>query len=116
MTTADVGIRENVQGVGGPVRDGDDYVGCHHVVDERHVLVADSLDVVLPEAVVQQCRALEGFDCNRERSESLLQVIAGTDRAGRAGRRHECAYIRAPASRSRDARLSAPGPAPVASR
>ena len=79
-----------------PVRDGDHDVGGHHVVDERDVLVADALDVVLAEAVLEQRRALERLDGDDQRPEPLLEVVAGADRAGRAGRRHE----RAPARRS----------------
>ena len=44
--------------------DADDEVGVGDVVDQRHVLVADALDVVVAEAVVEHGRALEGLDGN----------------------------------------------------
>ena len=57
-----VGVEHHVQLVGGPVADRDDDVGVHHVVDQRDVLVADALDVVLAEAVLQHRRALQRLD------------------------------------------------------
>ena len=53
------GREEHRQLVGGPVGDPGHQVGVHHVVDERDVLVADALDVVLAEPVGQHRRALQ---------------------------------------------------------
>ena len=43
------------------VVDGRNQVGVAHVVNPRHVLVADALDAVLAEAELQQGRALQRF-------------------------------------------------------
>ena len=59
---AGVGVEQHVELVGGAIADADDDVGVHHVVDQRDVLVADALDVVLAEAVLQHRRALERLD------------------------------------------------------
>jgi len=75
VAPARVGVGEHVQRVGGTVRDGDHDIGRHHVVDQGHVLVADALDVVLAEPVVQQGRALQRFDGDGERPEPVLQVV-----------------------------------------
>ena len=45
-------------------------VGVHHVVDQRDVLVADPLDVVLAEAVAEHRRALERLDRDDQRRRS----------------------------------------------
>ena len=75
--------------VGGSVADRDDDVGVHHVVDQRDVLVADALDVVLAEAVGEHRRALQRLDGHDPGAVVVLQPVAGGDRPGRAGRRHE---------------------------
>jgi hypothetical protein len=58
-------------------------------VDQRDVLVADALDVVLAEAVLEHRRALERLDGDDLGAVLLLEVVAGGDRAGRAGGRRE---------------------------
>jgi len=58
-------------------------------VDQRDVLVADALDVVLAEAALEERRALEGLDGDDPRPVRVLQGVAGRDRPGRAGRRDE---------------------------
>ena len=63
------------------IADADDGVGVHDVVDQRHVLVADALDVVLAEAVHQQRRALDRLDRGDPRPEHALQMVARRDRA-----------------------------------
>ena len=86
---AGVGVEQHVELVGGSIAHGDDDVGVHDVVDERHVLVADALDVVLAEAVLEQRRALQGLGGHDARPVALLQPVAGADGAGRARGRHE---------------------------
>ena len=67
-----------------------DYeVGVHHVVDERDVLVADALDVVLAVAVAQHRRAFDRLDGGYPRAVKRLEVVAGGDRPCRARRRNE---------------------------
>ena len=75
--------------VGGAIGDRDRDVRVEDVVDQRDVLVADPLDVVLAEAVAEHRRALGRLDRDDQRAEPLLQVVAGGDRAGGSGRRDE---------------------------
>ena len=84
-----VGVEERQQRVGRVIADADDDVGVHDVVDQRHVLVADALDVVLAEAVHEQGRAFDRLDRRDPRAERALQMVAGRDRSRRAGRRDE---------------------------
>ena len=62
--------------------------GVGDVVDQRDVLVADALDVVLTETVVEHRRAFERLDRHDLRSVFVLQVVACSERSGGAGRRH----------------------------
>ena len=80
-----VGVEQGQQLVGMQVADRGDHVGVHHVVDVGHVLVADALDVVFAEAVVEQRRTLGGLDGDDARAEFFLEVIAGRQRAARTG-------------------------------
>jgi hypothetical protein len=85
VLAAGVGVEEGVEFVGRLVGDGDDDVGVGDVVDQRDVLVADALDVVFAEAVLEHRRALERFDGDDLGAVLLLQPVAGGDRAGRPG-------------------------------
>ncbi len=49
------------------------------------MLVADALDVVLAIAVVEQGRAFQGLHHGDGGAQALFQIIAGRQRAGRAG-------------------------------
>ena len=53
------------------------------------MLVADALDVVLAEAVLEHRRALQRLDRHDAGAVLVLQAVAGGDGAGRAGGRHE---------------------------
>ncbi len=86
---AGVAVEQHVEVVGGTIADRAHDVGVHHVVDQRDVLVADALDVVLAEPVLEHRRALEGLDGDDPRAVLVLQQVAGGDRAGRPGGRHE---------------------------
>ena len=112
VRAADVGAEQDAEPVGRAVGDRERDVGVHHVVDQRDVLVADPLDVVLAEAVAEHRRALERLDGDDQRAVALLQVVAGGDRPGRAGRRDERAQpqlrLLAPAATRRRARARAP--------
>ena len=44
------------------VGDAYDEVCIHDIMNERHVLVADALDVVLSISIVEQRRTLQGLD------------------------------------------------------
>ena len=74
---AGVGVEQRVEFVGRLVGDGGDDVGVHHVVDERDVLVADPLDVVLAVAVLEHRRTLECLDGDDAGAVLLLQPVAG---------------------------------------
>ena len=52
LEPAVVGVEQHVELVGRAIADRRDDVGVHHVVDQRDVLVADALDVVLAEPVL----------------------------------------------------------------
>ena len=82
---ADLGVEEDAQLVGRPVGDRQRHVRGHHVVDQRDVLVADALDVVLAEPVAEHRRTLERLDRDGQGARLLLEVIAGADRPSRAG-------------------------------
>ncbi len=69
-------------------RDGHGVVGVHDVVDERDVLVADALDVVVAVPVVEHGRAFEGFHGHDPGAVTLLEVVARPERAARARGRH----------------------------
>ena len=89
MLATGITAEEHEQAVGGAIADAHDDVRGHDVVDERNVLVADALDVVLAVAVAQERWALERLHGHGERAVALLEVVARGDRAGRAGRRDE---------------------------
>jgi hypothetical protein len=76
----------------GVVVDGHHQVGIAHVVDPRHVLVADAFDAVRPESVLKQGRALQGFARgDLAAGEDLLHIIAAGDGARRTGGRSDAA-------------------------
>ena len=86
--TADVGVEYRVEPVRRLVRNADHHVGVHDVVNERHMLVADALDVVLAVAVHEQRRALDGFHHRNPRAVPRLEIIAGRQRSRGTRRRH----------------------------
>ena len=64
----------------------DDHVGVLDVVDPRDMLVADTLDAVAAEAIVEDGRALQRFaDGQLHARIALLQEVARGHRAGGAG-------------------------------
>ncbi len=65
-------IEQQVQTVAAAVRYSHHQVGVHHVVNQRNVLVANALDVVLSKAVGEQRRTLCRFDRHDPRSVLLL--------------------------------------------
>ena len=98
--------------VGGLVADGSHHVGVVDVVDERYVLVADALDVVLTEAVVEHRRALEGLDRHDAGAVVVLQAVTGAQGAGRPRGRDEGAQAK-PGSLPRRCSKTSPSAAPV---
>ena len=58
-------------------------------MDQRDVLVADPLDVVLTKTVLEHRRALERLDGHDTRPVGLLEMVTGRDGAGRTCRRGE---------------------------
>ena len=79
-------VEEAKQSLGIFVVDVDDHVGVLDIVDPGDVLVADALDAVAAEAVVEDGRALERFaDGELHGGVALLQKVARGHRAGGAG-------------------------------
>ena len=74
-----VGVEQHVEFVSSAIRNVDDQIGIHHVVDERNVFVADALDVVLAITVLEHGRALQRFDSTNCGAEQILQAIARGD-------------------------------------
>ena len=57
-----------------------------HIVDPRHMLVADTLDPVSAKAIIQKSRTLKRFtDTELHTRILLLQIITGGHRTGRSG-------------------------------
>ena len=78
----------------GIVVDGHHHVGVLDIMNPRDVLVADALDAVCTEAVLQQGRALQRFaGHDLAVGEDLLHVIAAGDGPGRTGRGSHAAVV-----------------------
>ena len=77
------------------------------------MLVADALDVVLAEAVVEHRRALERLDRDDPRAVALLQPVAGAERARRAGGGDEGAQACSAGSAARSVSKTCPSARPV---
>ena len=85
VVASGVGVVEGEGVVGGLVGEAKDEVGVHDVVDEGDVFVADALDVVIAESVVEECRAFEGLDRDGFGAVVVLEVVARADGAGGTG-------------------------------
>ena len=81
---ARVAVEEDVQAVGVDIADAHELIGVVGVVDVRHVLVADALDVVAAEAVVKQGGAFLGFDRDGLGAVGLLERIRNFYKSFRA--------------------------------
>ncbi len=97
-------LNSRVSGNGGVIVESDRHVGVLGVVDPGDVLVADALDAVLAEPVVEQGRALERFAGRDLRvGVELLEVVAGGDGSGRTGgQRHAPELVAGPHGRLED--------------
>ena len=89
IAAADLGIEQHPDAVGGLVADAGDEVGIHDVMDVGDVLVADALDIVLAEPVVEQGRTFQRLDGNDLGAELLLEIVARGQGAARSGCRNE---------------------------
>ena len=79
-------VEQAQQTLGILVVDGDGHVGVLHVVDPRNVLVADALDAVAAEAVIQDGRALQRFaHAELHVWIALLEEVARAHRTGGTG-------------------------------
>ena len=79
-------VEQSEQSLAVLVVDVNDHVGVLDVMDPRDMLVADALDAVTAEAVVQDRGALQGFaDAELEVRVLLLEVVARAHRACRTG-------------------------------
>ena len=63
IAAANFAAEQQVQRVTRRVRDSDDDVGVHDIVDQRNMLIPDALDIVFAIAVTQHGRAFGGFHC-----------------------------------------------------
>ena len=72
-------VEHEPQVVRGTIRHGDHKVGVHDVVDQGDVFVADPLDVVLAEPVVEHGGTFERFNGDGLGSQVFLQVVTRTD-------------------------------------
>ena len=82
---ARLGVEQPQQSLAVLVVDSDRHVGVLDVVDPRDVLVADALDAVTAEAVVEDGGTLERFaDAELQVRILLLEVVARAHRAGGA--------------------------------
>ena len=81
-----LGVEQAQQALGILVVDGDGHVGVLHVVDPGDVLVADALDAVAAEAVVQDGGALQGLAHGQlQVGIALLQQVTGGHGASGTG-------------------------------
>ena len=86
VVAPDFGVEQDDQAIGVAVADARHHVSVHHVVDVGHMLVADALDVVLAEAVLQERRAFGRLGNDDLGSMTLLEMVAGRQRAARSRR------------------------------
>ena len=72
-------IEQHIEFVGCAVGNRGNDIGIHYVVNERNVLVANSLNVVLAKSVFQHGWALKGLNSNDLRSVLIFQMVASTN-------------------------------------
>src|SRR5579885_248727 len=84
-----IAVEQQIERIRAAVRDTDHDVRVQDIVNERDVLVADALDVVLAIAVHEHGRTFHGLHGDDLRAELRLQIIAGAQRPRRARCRHE---------------------------
>src|SRR4029077_20947038 len=77
VTATAFAAEQQVESVARRIRAPDHDIGIHHVVNERDVLVADPLDVVLAVAVVEHGRAFDRLDRGNLAAMQRLEGIAG---------------------------------------
>jgi hypothetical protein len=87
VIATDLVIKQKIQSIAGGVGYRDHDIRVHHIVNERNVLVPDTLDVVLAIAVVEHRWAFKRFDSRDPGAVQFLEPIASRDGAGRSGRR-----------------------------
>ena len=75
------GIKHQVQAVCCLITDRGHQVSIHHVVDQRNMFVANSLDIVFAVAVVQHGWTFERFDRNDLCSKIILEPVSCSQRA-----------------------------------
>ena len=83
-------VEQHIEFIGCTVGNCGNDVGVHHVMNERNVLVADSLNVVLAKTVFQHGWALKGFDRNNFCSVLIFQMVTSTNRSCGTSCTSEC--------------------------
>ena len=85
VVTTSRGIEQHVEFIGYTIGNRSDDVGVHHVMNEWNVLVADALNVVLAETVLEHGWALKRFNGNDLGSVLIFQMVARTNSSCRTG-------------------------------
>src|SRR3954469_11723692 len=83
VSAAALAAEQQVERIAGGMRHADNDIGIHDVVDERDMLVADPLDVVLAMAVVEHGRTFDRFDRGNLAAVQRLEAITGAERSCR---------------------------------
>src|SRR5262249_60037850 len=94
ISPPDISPEQHIERISCQIRYAYDNVRVHHVVNERNVLVANALDVVLAVSIAQHGGALERLDSNDLAAVAQFQIIAGGDGSGRSGRLYESRQAR----------------------
>ncbi len=85
IVAADRRIEQQIKTVARPVGHADDEIRIHHIVDQWHMLVADTLNVVIPVTVVEQCRTFQRLDDADIGAKRVFEVVACGERPGGSG-------------------------------
>src|SRR6185503_5820428 len=83
VTATTFAAEQQVERIAGGIRYADNDIRIHDVVDQRDMLVADPLDVVLAMAVVEHGRAFNRLHRGNLAAVQRLEAITGAERSRR---------------------------------